>query len=116
MPTSPVLLLDAQEWVDSWPSPSGLTNLKTALELMESSDSHSHCDSVYLFSDGSVSDPNGTIQWVEDWAARRGKLPPFHCVGFFPVGTDGGAGARFLKELAAMTGGTYRVWAILFTV
>ena len=49
------------------------------------------------------------IAGAEEWAARKGKLPPFHCVGFFPFGSDGASGARFLRELAALTGGTYRV-------
>ena len=109
MPATADVVQDAQAWVDSLPLPSGVTQLQRVLELMENSESYANCDSVFLFSDGKVSEPGGIFQALDEWRARKGKIPPFNCIGFYPIGRDGEAGERFLQELSARTGGSYRV-------
>lgn len=71
---------------------------------------YDQCDGVYLFSDGLMNDPLKTLKHVEKWMEESpDTVPAIHTIGFFPIGSDGGNGARFLKQLALMTGGTYKV-------
>jgi hypothetical protein len=84
----------------------GNTNLMSALARVKE---YGQCDGLYLFSDGMMDDPLHTMRYVEEWMRELSTIPPIHTVGFYPAGSDGGVGARFLKELALLTGGSYRV-------
>lgn len=67
-------------------------------------------DCWYLFSDGLADGAAACLEWVEEQKAAGRSCPPIHCIGFFPPNdTRGGAGERFLKQLAALTGGTFQV-------
>lgn len=85
----------------------GSTNLIPAIEMVKE---YSQCDGVYLFSDGLMNDPMKTLKHVEQWMATAAEaVPPMHTIGFFPINAEGGNGERFLKQIALLTGGTYRV-------
>jgi hypothetical protein len=88
----------------------GLDTAGTAAAAAAAAEAGEKPDCWYLFSDGLADGAAACLEWVEEQQAAGRSCPPIHCIGFFPPNdTRGGAGERFLKQLAALTGGTFQV-------
>jgi hypothetical protein len=137
-PCDPERLADACAWVEAWPAAVGSTRLMAALLAAQqcgwrrgansvgvsprlsprqrggggqpATPAQSSPDCWYLFSDGLADDAAECLRWAEEQRARGRPLPPVHAVGFLTLGdARDGAGERFLRQLAAITGGTFQV-------
>lgn len=49
------------------------------------------------------------VQKVRGRIAQGERVPAIHTVGFFAEEQRGGPGERFLRQLSALTGGTFQV-------
>lgn len=49
------------------------------------------------------------VQKVRSRVAQGERVPVIHTVGFFAEEQRGGPGERFLRQLSALTGGTFQV-------
>jgi hypothetical protein len=110
-PATEETLRDAQRWVDTWPEARGATCLLPALLLSRAS--WRHTDAIYLFSDGIVDDASAALAAVQAFKAAAERVPAVHCVGVHAEHLrrcPGHRGDKFLRALAAATGGTYQAY------
>eukprot|EP00798_Chlamydomonas_sp_ICE-L_P032322 gene32322-16893_t len=106
MPTEPELLMDAQNWVAKWPEAVGHTAMLSAFSM---ADNYWNADCWYLMSDGLADDPSQCLEFIQSRIRNNERVPVIHAVGFFPHNVnDNFEGRRYLKELAALTGGSFQ--------
>ncbi|KAL0042270.1 hypothetical protein WJX77_008145 [Trebouxia sp. C0004] len=114
VPAEPGLLAEASRWVDSWQEPTGHTNYDAALQMAER---YLEADCEYIFSDGLSDYAVVLLEKLRKRVMQGERVPVIHTVGFFAEEQQGGPGERFLRQLSALTGGTFQeyrpeVWRV----
>ncbi|KAL0050091.1 hypothetical protein WJX82_004313 [Trebouxia sp. C0006] len=114
VPAEPGLLAEASRWVDSWQEPTGHTNYDAALQMAER---YLEADCEYIFSDGLSDYAVVLLEKLRKRVMQGERVPVIHTVGFFAEEQRGGPGERFLRQLSALTGGTFQeyrpeVWTV----
>ncbi|KAL0041510.1 hypothetical protein WJX79_005750 [Trebouxia sp. C0005] len=114
VPAEPGLLAEASRWVDSWQEPTGHTNYDAALQMAER---YLEADCEYVFSDGLSDYAVVLLEKLRKRVMQGERVPVIHTVGFFAEEQRGGPGERFLRQLSALTGGTFQeyrpeVWRV----